>query len=139
MLSAADTVGENGIDPPVPFSSEGDSDADSELEDRVDGVKSWLSKNKDSSKAVSEDSNLKSSRSVHGVFCRVVALQGGRAVGLQREGDRSSASVNFFSVTVLKVISCVVLCCAVYVPTQRPAALSSKSPPGLSVGDVRKC
>ncbi|XP_066492614.1 unconventional myosin-XVIIIa isoform X2 [Tiliqua scincoides] len=42
---------------------EGDSDADSELEDRVDGVKSWLSKNKGSSKAVSEDGSLKSSRS----------------------------------------------------------------------------
>ncbi|XP_054857426.1 unconventional myosin-XVIIIa isoform X2 [Eublepharis macularius] len=40
---------------------EGDSDADSELEDRVDGVKSWLSKNKGSSKTVSEDSSLKSS------------------------------------------------------------------------------
>ncbi|XP_063002472.1 unconventional myosin-XVIIIa isoform X6 [Elgaria multicarinata webbii] len=41
---------------------EGDSDADSELEDRVDGVKSWLSKNKASSKTVSEDGSLKSSR-----------------------------------------------------------------------------
>ncbi|XP_015277384.1 PREDICTED: unconventional myosin-XVIIIa [Gekko japonicus] len=40
---------------------EGDSDADSELEDRVDGVKSWLSKNKGSSKTVSEDGSLKSS------------------------------------------------------------------------------
>ncbi|XP_054857427.1 unconventional myosin-XVIIIa isoform X3 [Eublepharis macularius] len=43
------------------INSEGDSDADSELEDRVDGVKSWLSKNKGSSKTVSEDSSLKSS------------------------------------------------------------------------------
>ncbi|XP_019401348.1 PREDICTED: unconventional myosin-XVIIIa isoform X6 [Crocodylus porosus] len=42
---------------------EGDSDMDSELEDRVDGVKSWLSKNKGSSKAVSDDGSLKSSRS----------------------------------------------------------------------------
>ncbi|KAM6464667.1 unconventional myosin-XVIIIa isoform 4-T6 [Liasis olivaceus] len=41
---------------------EGDSDPDSELEDRVDGVKSWLSKNKGSSKSVSEDGSLKSSR-----------------------------------------------------------------------------
>ncbi|CAK6437916.1 unnamed protein product [Pipistrellus nathusii] len=41
---------------------EGDSDVDSELEDRVDGVKSWLSKNKGpSSKATSEDGSLKSS------------------------------------------------------------------------------
>nr|XP_036864287.1 unconventional myosin-XVIIIa isoform X7 [Manis javanica] len=41
---------------------EGDSDADSELEDRVDGVKSWLSKNKGPSKAASDDGSLKSSR-----------------------------------------------------------------------------
>uniref|UniRef100_F6XTD1 Myosin XVIIIA n=1 Tax=Monodelphis domestica TaxID=13616 RepID=F6XTD1_MONDO len=42
-------------------SSEGDSDVDSELEDRVDGVKSWLSKNKGPSKAASDDGSLKSS------------------------------------------------------------------------------
>ncbi|XP_077168399.1 unconventional myosin-XVIIIa isoform X11 [Paroedura picta] len=42
------------------INSEGDSDADSELEDRVDGVKSWLSRNKGSSKTVSEDGSLKS-------------------------------------------------------------------------------
>ncbi|XP_034608428.1 unconventional myosin-XVIIIa isoform X11 [Trachemys scripta elegans] len=41
---------------------EGDSDVDSELEDRVDGVKSWLSRNKGSSKAVSDDGSWKSSR-----------------------------------------------------------------------------
>ncbi|KAB0356287.1 hypothetical protein FD754_000443 [Muntiacus muntjak] len=40
---------------------EGDSDMDSELEDRVDGVKSWLSKNKGPSKAASDDGSLKSS------------------------------------------------------------------------------
>ncbi|XP_045692461.1 unconventional myosin-XVIIIa isoform X6 [Phyllostomus hastatus] len=44
------------------INSEGDSDVDSELEDRVDGVKSWLSKNKGPSKAASEDGSLKSSR-----------------------------------------------------------------------------
>ncbi|XP_066219737.1 unconventional myosin-XVIIIa isoform X17 [Saccopteryx leptura] len=43
------------------INSEGDSDVDSELEDRVDGVKSWLSKNKGPSKAASEDGSLKSS------------------------------------------------------------------------------
>ncbi|XP_021068537.1 unconventional myosin-XVIIIa isoform X9 [Mus pahari] len=43
------------------INSEGDSDVDSELEDRVDGVKSWLSKNKGSSKAASDDGSLKSS------------------------------------------------------------------------------
>ncbi|KAM4797256.1 unconventional myosin-XVIIIa isoform 3-T3 [Rhinophrynus dorsalis] len=44
------------------INSDGDSDADSELEERVDGVKSWLSKNKGSSKAFSDDGSLKSSR-----------------------------------------------------------------------------
>lgn len=39
---------------------EGDSDVDSELEDRVDGVKSWLSKNKGPSKAPSDNGSLKS-------------------------------------------------------------------------------
>ncbi|XP_059127246.1 unconventional myosin-XVIIIa isoform X1 [Peromyscus eremicus] len=39
---------------------EGDSDVDSELEDRVDGVKSWLSKNKGPSKAASDDGSFKS-------------------------------------------------------------------------------
>ncbi|XP_077336499.1 unconventional myosin-XVIIIa isoform X4 [Lithobates pipiens] len=42
--------------------NDGDSDADSELDERVDGVKSWLSKNKGSSKAFSDDGSLKSSR-----------------------------------------------------------------------------
>ncbi|XP_061868052.1 unconventional myosin-XVIIIa isoform X5 [Colius striatus] len=46
------------------INSDGDSDVDSELEERVDGVKSWLSKNKGSSKALSDDGSLKSSRSV---------------------------------------------------------------------------
>ncbi|XP_014808712.1 PREDICTED: unconventional myosin-XVIIIa isoform X14 [Calidris pugnax] len=45
------------------INSDGDSDVDSELEERVDGVKSWLSKNKGSSKALSDDGSLKSSRS----------------------------------------------------------------------------
>ncbi|XP_066877743.1 unconventional myosin-XVIIIa isoform X21 [Kogia breviceps] len=44
------------------INSEGDSDVDSELEDRVDGVKSWLSKTKGPSKAASDDGSLKSSR-----------------------------------------------------------------------------
>ncbi|KAM4628036.1 unconventional myosin-XVIIIa-like isoform 1-T1 [Polymixia lowei] len=42
--------------------TEGDSDTDSEVEDRVDGVKSWLSKNKGSTKNLSDDGSLKSSR-----------------------------------------------------------------------------
>ncbi|CAI5644137.1 unnamed protein product [Oreochromis niloticus] len=37
-------------------------DTDSEVEDRVDGVKSWLSKNKGSSKTMSQEGSLKSTR-----------------------------------------------------------------------------
>uniref|UniRef100_A0A8C3JZI2 Unconventional myosin-XVIIIa n=1 Tax=Calidris pygmaea TaxID=425635 RepID=A0A8C3JZI2_9CHAR len=44
---------------------DGDSDVDSELEERVDGVKSWLSKNKGSSKALSDDGSLKSTATGH--------------------------------------------------------------------------
>ncbi|XP_053095885.1 unconventional myosin-XVIIIa isoform X11 [Pangasianodon hypophthalmus] len=43
------------------INSEGDSDSCSEVEDRVDGVKTWLSKNKGSAKNLSDDSSLKSS------------------------------------------------------------------------------
>ncbi|XP_061659456.1 unconventional myosin-XVIIIa-like [Syngnathoides biaculeatus] len=39
-----------------------ETDTDSEVEERVDGVKSWLSKNKASSKAQSDDGSLKSAR-----------------------------------------------------------------------------
>uniref|UniRef100_A0A8D3AYA7 Myosin XVIIIAb n=1 Tax=Scophthalmus maximus TaxID=52904 RepID=A0A8D3AYA7_SCOMX len=45
------------------INSPGDSDTDSEVEDRVDGVKSWLSKSKGSAKNLSDDGSLKSSRS----------------------------------------------------------------------------
>uniref|UniRef100_A0A4W5KEB1 Myosin XVIIIAa n=1 Tax=Hucho hucho TaxID=62062 RepID=A0A4W5KEB1_9TELE len=41
-----------------------ESDTDSEVEDRVDGVKSWLSKNKGSTKTLSDEGSLKSPRSV---------------------------------------------------------------------------
>ncbi|XP_074496153.1 unconventional myosin-XVIIIa isoform X10 [Sebastes fasciatus] len=41
--------------------AQGDSDTDSEVEDRVDGVKSWLSKSKGSAKNLSDDGSLKSS------------------------------------------------------------------------------
>ncbi|XP_072325699.1 unconventional myosin-XVIIIa isoform X11 [Scyliorhinus torazame] len=43
------------------INSEGDSDTDSEVDERVDGVKSWLSKNKGSAKTYSDDGSLKSS------------------------------------------------------------------------------
>ncbi|XP_074528789.1 unconventional myosin-XVIIIa-like [Halichoeres trimaculatus] len=39
-----------------------DTETDSEVEDRVDGVKSWLSKNKGSTKTTSDESSLKSTR-----------------------------------------------------------------------------
>ncbi|KAG7281410.1 hypothetical protein CRUP_029859 [Coryphaenoides rupestris] len=44
------------------INSEGESDTDSEAENRVDGVKSWLSKSKGYSKNLSDDGSLKSSR-----------------------------------------------------------------------------
>uniref|UniRef100_A0A4W4HLT3 Myosin XVIIIAb n=1 Tax=Electrophorus electricus TaxID=8005 RepID=A0A4W4HLT3_ELEEL len=44
--------------------TEGDSDSGSGAEDRVDGVKSWLSKNKGSAKNLSDDGSVKGSRSV---------------------------------------------------------------------------
>lgn len=60
--------------------SDGDSDVDSELEDRVDGVKSWLSKNKGSSKALSDDGSLKGSRWVRGCLAADgVGCAGGQA------------------------------------------------------------
>uniref|UniRef100_A0A4W6C4X3 Myosin XVIIIA n=1 Tax=Lates calcarifer TaxID=8187 RepID=A0A4W6C4X3_LATCA len=43
------------------INSQGDSDTDSDVEDRVDGVKSWLSKSKGSAKNLSDDGSLKSS------------------------------------------------------------------------------
>ncbi|KAM3600864.1 uncharacterized protein V6R79_003893 [Siganus canaliculatus] len=39
-----------------------ETETDSEVEDRVDGVKSWLSKNKGSSKTLTDEGNLKSAR-----------------------------------------------------------------------------
>uniref|UniRef100_A0A672HHU6 Myosin XVIIIAb n=1 Tax=Salarias fasciatus TaxID=181472 RepID=A0A672HHU6_SALFA len=60
--------------------TQGDSDTDSEVEDRIDGVKSWLSKNKGSPKNLSDDGSLKSSRSsrltVDGV--ETVEVKGGQ-------------------------------------------------------------
>uniref|UniRef100_H3BYA4 Myosin XVIIIA n=1 Tax=Tetraodon nigroviridis TaxID=99883 RepID=H3BYA4_TETNG len=55
------------------INSQGDSD--SEVEDRVDGVKSWLSKSKGSSRNLSDDGSLKSSR-------RPTPPPGGRPSGL---------------------------------------------------------
>ena len=53
------------VSPPISSgASEGESDTDSEAENRVDGVKSWLSKSKGYSKNLSDDGSLKSSRSV---------------------------------------------------------------------------
>uniref|UniRef100_A0A3Q3LLC3 Myosin XVIIIAa n=1 Tax=Labrus bergylta TaxID=56723 RepID=A0A3Q3LLC3_9LABR len=50
-----------------------DTETDSEVEDRVDGVKSWLSKNKGSSKTTSDESSLKSTRLVRPTFCIITA------------------------------------------------------------------
>lgn len=46
------------------FYSGDETETDSEVEDRVDGVKSWLSKNKGSAKTQSDEGSLKSTRSV---------------------------------------------------------------------------
>lgn len=48
-------------------------DTDSEVEDRVDGVKSWLSKSKGSSKTMSQEGSLKSTRLVKAfhAFCQM--------------------------------------------------------------------
>uniref|UniRef100_A0A8C5H6W7 Unconventional myosin-XVIIIa-like n=1 Tax=Gouania willdenowi TaxID=441366 RepID=A0A8C5H6W7_GOUWI len=47
------------------INSTDDTETDSEVEDRVDGVKSWLSKNKGSTKTLSDEGSLKSSRLVY--------------------------------------------------------------------------
>lgn len=46
-----------------------ETETDSEVEDRVDGVKSWLSKNKSSTKTLSDEGSLKSTRSVPTSLC----------------------------------------------------------------------
>lgn len=46
-----------------------ETETDSEVEDRVDGVKSWLSKNKTSTKTLSDEGSLKSTRLVLASFC----------------------------------------------------------------------
>uniref|UniRef100_A0A7N8YF29 Myosin XVIIIAa n=1 Tax=Mastacembelus armatus TaxID=205130 RepID=A0A7N8YF29_9TELE len=49
-----------------------EAESDSEVEDRVDGVKSWLSKNKGSTKALSDEGSLKSTRLVPKPFCILI-------------------------------------------------------------------
>uniref|UniRef100_A0A8C6WTH0 Myosin XVIIIAa n=1 Tax=Neogobius melanostomus TaxID=47308 RepID=A0A8C6WTH0_9GOBI len=46
-----------------------ETETDSEVEDRVDGVKSWISKNKGTAKTQPEEGNLKSTRSVLSSLC----------------------------------------------------------------------
>lgn len=46
------------------FHSGDETETDSEIEDRVDGVKSWLSKNKATAKTPSDEGSLKSARLV---------------------------------------------------------------------------
>lgn len=46
-----------------------ETETDSEVEDRVDGVKSWISKNKGSTKTLSDEGSLKSTRLVLISFC----------------------------------------------------------------------
>lgn len=46
------------------FPSGDETETDSEVEDRVDGIKSWLSKNKATGKTLSDEGSLKSARLV---------------------------------------------------------------------------
>uniref|UniRef100_A0A673WMJ6 Myosin XVIIIAa n=1 Tax=Salmo trutta TaxID=8032 RepID=A0A673WMJ6_SALTR len=64
-----------------------ESDTDSEVEDRVDGVKSWLSKNKGSTKTLSDEGSLKSSRSVKEI------KEGSKEGKESKEVDSRSVSV----------------------------------------------
>uniref|UniRef100_A0A8C5FII7 Myosin XVIIIA b n=1 Tax=Gadus morhua TaxID=8049 RepID=A0A8C5FII7_GADMO len=73
------------------INSEGESDTDSEAENRVDGVKSWLSKSKGYSKNLSDDGSLKSSSwhslpeplpEINGGICQLTAFDCPRFVSL---------------------------------------------------------
>uniref|UniRef100_A0A8C6PI20 Myosin XVIIIA n=1 Tax=Nothobranchius furzeri TaxID=105023 RepID=A0A8C6PI20_NOTFU len=68
------------------INSQGNSDTDSEMEDRVDGVKSWLSKSKCSAKDFSDDGNLKgSSGTTNSVRVLVYRLVWGETILSVRE------------------------------------------------------
>ncbi|XP_070290668.1 unconventional myosin-XVIIIa isoform X3 [Salvelinus sp. IW2-2015] len=80
-----------------------ESDTDSEVEDRVDGVKSWLSKNKGSTKTLSDEGSLKSSR-----YAVNVDAKEGKEVKEIKEGSKEgkeSKEVDSRSVSVMSSLS----------------------------------
>ncbi|XP_029556799.1 unconventional myosin-XVIIIa isoform X7 [Salmo trutta] len=80
-----------------------ESDTDSEVEDRVDGVKSWLSKNKGSTKTLSDEGSLKSSR-----YAVNVDANEGKEVKEIKEGSKEgkeSKEVDSRSVSVMSSLS----------------------------------
>ncbi|XP_041750820.2 unconventional myosin-XVIIIa isoform X4 [Coregonus clupeaformis] len=80
-----------------------ESDTDSEVEDRVDGVKSWLSKNKGSTKTLSDEGSLKSSR-----YAVNVDAKEGKEVKEMKEGSKEGKEgkeVDSRSVSVMSSLS----------------------------------
>ncbi|XP_052313192.1 unconventional myosin-XVIIIa-like isoform X10 [Oncorhynchus keta] len=77
-----------------------ESDTDSEVEDRVDGVKSWLSKNKGSTKTLSDEGSLKNSR-----YAVNVDAKGGKEVKEITEGSKEGKEVDSRSVSVMSSLS----------------------------------
>ncbi|XP_062393325.1 unconventional myosin-XVIIIa [Sardina pilchardus] len=76
-----------------------DSDMDSEVEDRVDGVKSWLSKNKGSTKTLSDEGSLKGSRYAVNVDAKEgkEGLEGKEPVKEAKEPERSATAMSSLS------------------------------------------
>ncbi|XP_076130981.1 unconventional myosin-XVIIIa isoform X3 [Alosa pseudoharengus] len=79
-----------------------DSDMDSEVEDRVDGVKSWLSKNKGSTKTLSDEGSLKGSRYAVNVDAKegkegLEGKEGTESVKEAKELDRSATVMSSLS------------------------------------------
>ncbi|XP_036846152.1 unconventional myosin-XVIIIa isoform X5 [Oncorhynchus mykiss] len=80
-----------------------ESDTDSEVEDRVDGVKSWLSKNKGSTKTLSDEGSLKNSR-----YAVNVDAKEGKEVKEIKEGSKEGKEgkeVDSRSVSVMSSLS----------------------------------
>ncbi|XP_071024010.1 unconventional myosin-XVIIIa-like isoform X4 [Oncorhynchus clarkii lewisi] len=80
-----------------------ESDTDSEVEDRVDGVKSWLSKNKGSTKTLSDEGSLKNSR-----YAVNVDVKEGKEVKEIKEGSKEGKEgkeVDSRSVSVMSSLS----------------------------------
>ncbi|XP_029526583.2 unconventional myosin-XVIIIa-like isoform X1 [Oncorhynchus nerka] len=77
-----------------------ESDTDSEVEDRVDGVKSWLSKNKGSTKTLSDEGSLKNSR-----YAVNVDAKDGKEVKEITEGSKEGKEVDSRSVSVMSSLS----------------------------------